>query len=155
MPDWLTFSSHHRYCKTVTHSLWCLKNSVHLQPMPCKLCTSEVALWQRNAWSTQFPPKVSFFLPATRSPSPLSYISLSLSQRVEVQIYGAVQLLAVTIRPEQVICSKITGTEDREGSINDIMDRSPGVCVCEKERNVVNHMHSQHRDSPSLMRLLH
>lgn len=37
---------------------------------------------ERNAWSTQFPPKVSFFLPATHFPSPFLSIFPSVFHRV-------------------------------------------------------------------------
>ncbi len=69
--------------------------------------------------------------------SSLFYFSLSPGECTEVQIYGAAQSLVATIQPEQVICSEVTDTEDRERSVNDAMDRSPGVCVWEKERKNV------------------
>ena len=72
----------------------------------------------------------SSYLPPVSHLLSLLFLALKCA---EVQIYGAAQSPVATIQPEQVICSEITDTGDRERSINDVMDKSLGVCERERE----------------------
>ncbi len=72
----------------------------------------------------------SSYLPPVSYLLSLLFLALSHIQCVEVQIYWGAQSLVATIQPEQVICSEITDTGDRDRGIN----RQIARCACKSER---------------------